>query len=108
MALKCFRRLVLVGCLSEVLRLMASRWDCEVTLDEGVPGCGKTNFIKQKANLEQTLILTPGRINCEEFVSAGYVGQTADSFVVKNGYAGQPVSTVWVDGALLGHPGIIK
>ena len=86
MALKCFRRLVLVGCLSEVLRLMASRWDCEVTLDEGVPGCGKTNFIKQKANLEQTLILTPGRINCEEFVSAGYVGQTADSFVVKNGY----------------------
>ena len=63
MALKCFRRLVLVGCLSEVLRLMASRWDCEVTLDEGVPGCGKTNFIKQKANLEQTLILTPGRIN---------------------------------------------
>jgi hypothetical protein len=29
------------GYLTEVLRLMASRWDCEVALDEGVSGCGK-------------------------------------------------------------------
>ena len=53
------------------------------------------------------MILTLGRINCEEFVSAGYATQTVDSLVV-NGYVGQPVSTVWIDEALLGHPGTIE
>jgi hypothetical protein len=60
------------GYLREVHRLMPQRWECEVTLDEGVPGCGKTTFIKQNVNLDQDLILTPGKI-CQEFVSSAWL-----------------------------------
>jgi hypothetical protein len=35
------------GYLKEVLRLMPDRWDCEVTLDEGVPGCGKPPSLRR-------------------------------------------------------------
>jgi hypothetical protein len=67
----------------------------------------KTTFIKENANLEQDLILTPGKVNCQEFISSGYEAQTVDSLVI-NGYVGHPVSIVWVDEALLEHPGVIE
>ncbi len=41
------------------------------------------------------------------FLLPGYPAQTIDSLVI-NGYVGQPVSIIWVDEALLGHPGVIE
>ncbi len=60
------------GYLRQVLRLMPNRWKCEDTLDEGVPGCGKTSFIKTNANIEQDLILMLGNVNCQEPLFEGY------------------------------------
>ena len=48
--------------LREILRLMPERWNCEVTLDEVVPGCGKTTFIKMNANMDQDSILSGVRL----------------------------------------------
>jgi hypothetical protein len=44
---------------------------------------------------------------CQEFVSSGYEAQTVD-FLIINAYSGQLFSIVWLDEALLGHPGIIE
>ena len=78
-----------------------------MTLDEGVPGCGNTIFSKENVNLERDLILTSGRISCQEFIDSRFDAQTVDSLVI-NSYFGQTLSIVWLDEVLFAHPGAIE
>ncbi len=89
-----------------------------VTLVDGVPGCGKTKEILARVNLDEDLILVPGKQAAEMIRrranSSGLIVatkdnvKTVDSFLMNYGRGHCQYKRLFVDEGLMLHPGCVN